>query len=450
MKEKMGEMEWEHDILIAGTGCAGLFCALHIPADKRILMITKAKVEESDSFLAQGGICVLRDPSDFDSFFEDTMKAGHYENDPKAVEYMIRQSSDIIEELVEFGVNFRRKDGELAYTREGAHSKARILYHDDLTGKEITGTLLSRVRERENVTLIEDTELVDIIADLAEDGRPGECRGAVVLDGLGKIKVVKADYVVLATGGIGGLFPCSTNVPHLTGDAVAIALRHRIQVEHVDYIQIHPTALYTGRPGRMFLISESVRGEGGILLDKNGKRFADELLPRDLLTEAIDLQMKKDRSRHVWLSVEHLGTEFIQQRFPNIYRQCLEEGWDLTREPIPVTPAQHYFMGGIEVDLYGKTRMDRLYAIGETSHTGVHGRNRLASNSLLECLVFGKSAARQIGEIYEASGENIPLVDLEQYIDMVSWKNENKRLVMEEIERSKSIGRFDFKKTACG
>lgn len=442
--------EWNHDILIVGTGCAGLFCALHLPPDKRIQLITKAKVEDSDSFLAQGGICVLKDPSDFDSFFEDTLKAGHYENDPKAVEFMIRESPRIIEELVEYGVEFRKTDGEFAYTREGAHSKARILYHDDLTGKEITSTLLSRVRERKNISLLEETELVDIIVGPSEEGNSGVCCGAVVRDHNGDIRVVKTNYLVLATGGIGGLFPCSTNVPTLTGDAVAIALRHNIQVKNADYIQIHPTALFTGRPGRMFLISESVRGEGGILLDKSGERFVDELLPRDLLTEAIDRQMKREGTRHVWLSVAHLGADYIRQRFPNICRQCLEEGWDLTQEPIPVTPAQHYFMGGIDVDLYGKTRMDRLYAIGETSHTGVHGHNRLASNSLLECLVYGKSSAQQIGEVYTALDVKFPGVDLDKYSDMFGWKMENQRILREEIERSKSIGRFDIKKTACG
>lgn len=440
----------DYDILIAGTGCAGMFCALHLPGDKRILMITKSKVEDSDSFLAQGGICVMKDPSDYDSFFDDTMKAGHYENDPKAVEFMLRQSPGVIKDLVDFGVRFRKRNGEFAYTREGAHSKARILYHDDQTGKEITGTLLSRVRERNNITLLEETELADLIVDNRESAGIKVCRGAVGRGATGEIWSVKADYVILATGGIGGLFTCSTNVPDVTGDAIAIALRHHVRVEHADYIQIHPTALYTGKPGRMFLISESVRGEGGILLDKNGKRFVDELLPRDLLTEAIDRQMKKDRTRHVWLSVAHLSPNFIRQRFPNILKQCREAGFDLTREPIPITPAQHYFMGGIDVDLCGKTQMERLYAIGETSHTGVHGRNRLASNSLLECLVYGKSAAQRIGVVYEAWEGTLPIVDLDKYADMASWKMENQRIVMKEIERSKSIERFDFKKTACG
>ena len=416
-------MKKQWDVIIVGTGAAGLFCALNLPEDLQILMITKDQAEISDSYLAQGGICVLTDSEDFDSYYEDTMKAGHYQNDPEAVKLMIEKSPEMIRELVRYGVDFKRRDGEFVYTREGAHSKPRILYHDDVTGMEITSKLLSAVQQRRNVQIMEYTTMVDL---MCEENR---CYGVIAEDQKGIRKSYPASRVVLATGGLGGLFNHSTNYPQMTGDALAIAIAHQIALKNINYIQIHPTTLYTEKKERSFLISESVRGEGGILLNAAGERFVNELLPRDLLTKAIEKQKEKDQMPYVRLSVVHLGAETIMERFPNIYEHCLEECYDLTKEPIPVTPAQHYFMGGIAVDLSSRTSCERLYAVGETSCNGVHGANRLASNSLLESLVFAKQAALDIAD---ATVETMSVP--ENAAKAISFKDPRK-MIFDEIRR---------------
>lgn len=417
------------DILIVGCGVAGLYCALNLPSDKKITIITKNEAPKSDSFLAQGGICVLRDEDDYQSFYEDTMKAGHYENDPESVEIMIRSSQDVIGDLVSLGVNFEKDGQTFHYTREGAHSKPRILFHEDETGKEITSHLLETVHTRANITLIENFTMVDLLCqgDL--------CYGIVGHDVDRTFSTIVADYTVLATGGVGGLFKHSTNYRHLTGDALALALKYGIKLQHIDYIQIHPTTLYTKKDGREFLISESVRGEGAVLLNAKGERFVNELLPRDVVAGAIFEQMKKDGSEHVWLSLAPIPEEHIRSHFPHIYQHCLSEGYDVTKEPIPVVPSQHYFMGGIAVDCFSKTSMDRLYAVGETACNGVHGRNRLASNSLLESLVFAKRAAMNIVETYSIPGHVAgPSVDASAYD---GYQEKYKLSVLEAIEKEK-------------
>lgn len=388
------------DIVIVGTGASGLFAALHLPEDRQILMITKEEVRQSDSFLAQGGICVLRDDSDYESFKEDTLKAGHYENRVESVDIMIRSSRDVIRELIGYGVEFANKDGQLEYTREGCHSKPRILFHEDITGEEITSKLLKEVQSRKNITILEHMTMIDLVE---ENNR---CYGIIAMDQNGDDYYLAAENTILASGGIGGLYQHSTNFPHLTGDALAVALRHRIRMENIDYIQIHPTTLYSQKPGRRFLISESVRGEGAKLYGADGKRFANEVLPRDLLTDEIRKQMEKDKKPYVWLDMTVLGEEVIQSHFPHIYERCLEEGYDVTKDWVPVVPAQHYFMGGIWVDSHSKTSMNHLYAVGETSCNGVHGANRLASNSLLESLVFGARAAWHLTENEEEMDYN--------------------------------------------
>lgn len=384
-------MELQADVVIVGTGVAGLFAALSLPREKKIIMLTKSDAESSDSFLAQGGICVMRDENDYDDFMEDTMKAGHYENRKESVDIMIKGSREVIDDLIAYGVEFDRKNGELAYTKEGAHSKPRILFHKDITGKEITSKLLDRVRELENVVIYEYTTMTDIIEE------QGECVGVRAENEKGALEIFAKD-TIWATGGIGGRYTHSTNYPHLTGDALEIAKKHGIRLEHLDYVQIHPTTLYSKKPGRRFLISESVRGEGAVLYNKDKERFVNELLPRDVVSKAIHEQMEKDGTDHVWLSMEHIPNEMILEHFPNIYKRCLEEGYDVMKECIPVVPAQHYFMGGVWVDSDSHTSMGHLYAAGETSCNGVHGKNRLASNSLLESIVFAKRAAKKIQE----------------------------------------------------
>ena len=331
----------------------------------------------------------MRNEEDYDSFFDDTMKAGHYENREESVEIMIRNSRDVIEDLVGYGVEFEKRGGEFAYTREGAHSKPRILYHADITGKEITSKLLEQVKKLENVTIYEYTTMTDIIE------KDGKCIGIEAENEEGHLRIYGKN-TILATGGIGGRYKHSTNFPHLTGDALEISKKHGIRLEHLDYVQIHPTTLYSKKKGRRFLISESVRGEGAVLYNKKRERFVDELLPRDVVAKAIQEQMREDGTEYVWLSMEHIPKETILSHFPNIYQKCLDEGYDVTKECIPVVPAQHYFMGGIWVDSDSQTSMPNLYAVGETSCNGVHGKNRLASNSLLESVVFAKRAAKKI------------------------------------------------------
>ena len=401
-------MKMEADTVIVGTGVGGLFSALCLPRDQKIIMITKSDLESSDSFLAQGGICMLHDKDDYDSYFEDTMKAGHYENRKESVDLMIRSSREIIQDLIDYGVDFQKQDTDdseskaagkdgnaeiqdiYAFTREGAHSRPRILFHADITGKEITSKLLAQVKQLSNVTLLEYTTMTDILVENEE------CKGILVQDKEGNEFEIHAENTIWASGGIGGRYKHSTNFPHLTGDALAISEKHGIRLEHLDYVQIHPTTLYSKKPGRRFLISESVRGEGAVLLNSKKERFVNELLPRDVVTKAIREEVEKEGTDHVWLSMEKLGKETIMDHFPNIYQHCLEEGYDVTKECIPVVPAQHYFMGGVWVDSDSKTSMEHLYAVGETSCNGVHGANRLASNSLLESLVFAKRAANKI------------------------------------------------------
>jgi len=425
-------MENLYDVIIVGTGAAGLFAALQLPENYNVLMITKDEIERSDSYLAQGGISCLLDESDFDSYYEDTLKAGRYENNPDSVRIMIEASKGIIEELVKFGVDFARdEEGNFIYTREGAHSKFRILYHQDVTGKEITSRLIDRVKERPNITIRTFTTMIDYII------KNGRVQGVVAEDNKsGRREWLLAKHVILATGGLGGLFVHSTNFRHITGDSFAIALKNGIELENINYIQIHPTTLFSRKEGRRFLISESVRGEGAILLNKNNERFTDELQPRDVVTNAIREQMEKDDTEFVYLSIAHLDSEEIRNRFPNIYQRCLEEGYDLTKEAIPVTPAQHYLMGGIKASVNGETSMPELYAVGEVACNGVHGANRLASNSLLESLVFAKRAV----EVIKSHHENLPQPELletdkKEYPVMAELKKEYRRLVMDEIKR---------------
>lgn len=419
------------DILIAGSGCSGLYCALKLPEEKKITIITKSDAESSDSYLAQGGICVLKSEEDFESFLNDTLKAGHYENDVESVSIMIRSSNDVVNDLVSYGAEFsRNEDGSFNYTREGGHSDNRILFHNDITGKEITSKLLAEVRKRKNITLLEYTTILDIIE------KDGECVGAVLAMQDGRLCAVSAEYTVLACGGIGGLYRHSTNFRHLKGDAVAIAIKHGVELENIDYVQIHPTTLYSETPSeRSFLISESVRGEGAKLYNKDMERFANELLPRDLLTKAIKEQMKEDGTDFVWEDLRTISEEELEAHFPNIVKHCREQNYDVTSECIPVVPAQHYFMGGIKVDHESKTSMEGLYAIGETACNGVHGRNRLASNSLLESLVFARRAAVEMAENPRKAKE-LPFVDLKQYEDREKLEAEYRKLVLDEIKKS--------------
>lgn len=397
----MNDMKQQYyDVVIVGCGVGGLYTALHLPSDTRILMLSKEELKTCDSMLAQGGICVLRDEDDYDSYFEDTMRAGHYENRKESVDIMIRGSRDVINTLLSLGVEFEKDEkGNLCYTKEGAHSKPRICFHEDITGEAITTKLLKAVKACPNITIKEFMTMTDIIE------QDKECVGVLAKDVQGKEYEFLAEDVVLATGGIGGLYKHSTNFPILTGDGCSVAEKHGVELEHMDYIQIHPTCLYSDKPGRSFLITESARGEGAVLLNHKGERFTDELQPRDIVAAAIKAEMEKEGVEYEYLSFAPIDPEEVVRHFPHIYEHCLEEGYDILKEPIPIVPAQHYFMGGIHVDSNSKTTMEHLYAVGETSCNGVHGKNRLASNSLLESLVFAKRAAREITNTQKGTKE---------------------------------------------
>ena len=418
------------DAVIVGSGVAGLFAALCLPESKKVLVITKEDLKECDSYLAQGGVCVLKDIKDFDCYFEDTMRAGHYENNPESVRVMIESSPDVISTLIQLGVQFDTdSSGSYDYTREGAHRRNRILHHKDETGKEITATLLSIAKKRKNITFIAQSTMIDLIE------KDNICYGIVCEDEYGERGAILAKDIILATGGIGGLFKNSTNFPHITGDAFALALKHGIEMKDINYIQIHPTTLYSKKSGRRFLISESVRGEGAILLNENGERFTDELQPRDVVTDAICKEMEKFGTDHVYITLPTMTSEQAQKRFPNIFEACMEEGYDITKDKVPVTPGQHYMMGGIKTDINGRTSMAHLFAVGETACNGVHGKNRLASNCLLESLVFSKRAADLIAKDSSEKETYAPQTDWDSLPPKAQREKEFRDLIMNEIKR---------------
>ena len=379
------------DVVIVGSGVAGLICALSLDKNFKIILITKKKLKDSNSYLAQGGISVCRGKEDREEYIEDTLIAGHYKNNKEAVEILVDESQEAIKTLIENGVKFTGDEKGLFYTREGGHSKFRILYCEDQTGKYIMESLIEKLLERDNI--------------------------------------------VLATGGLGGIYKNTTNFSHIRGDGVAVAIRHNIELKDISYIQIHPTTFYTKENERKFLISESVRGEGAVLLNQKLERFTDELKPRDKVTKAILEEMKKDNSEYEWLDFSTIKLD-IKERFPNIYNNLMKKGINPLKDKVPVVPAQHYTMGGIKVDMNSKTSMKNLYTIGEVACTGVHGQNRLASNSLLESVVFAKRASQSIIDENNISVYNNITDDIfKNIVDrfIVTNEKENKNIIMQRI-----------------
>lgn len=416
------------DVLVVGSGVAGLYCALNLRQDLDVMVVSKDKIDCTNTSLAQGGISVARDLDDVPFFTEDTLKAGKYKNNIQAVNVLTKESIENVDYLVSLGLNVDKdEDGNWDYTKEGAHCVNRIIHTQDNTGENVEKTLVKNSFKRKNIRISEDTFLVDIIE------RNNKCIGAILLKDKEQINVF-AKFVVLACGGIGGLYKNSTSQRILRGDGLAVALRHEIELKDINYIQIHPTAFYDeSGDERRFLISESVRGEGGKLYNINGERFVDELQPRDVVSDAIFNEMKKTNTPYVYLDISFLNEEYLKNRFSTIYNKCLEKGTDITKGPIKVSPAQHYFMGGIKVDLNSKTSMKNLYAIGETACTGIHGANRLASNSLLEGLVFSKRAAKDINENIDQF--NLTKVDIDEiYTSREEIEEENKRIVVNAIK----------------
>ena len=422
------------DVLIIGSGVSGLYSALNLSDDLDILVVSKGKIDCTNTYLAQGGISVARNEEDIPDFIEDTLKAGQYKNDLNAVKVLTSESIENVKELVSLGMKLDLdEEGNWDYTKEGAHCINRIVHTNDHTGEDVEKTLIKNVLSKENIAVSEDTFFVDIIED------NDKCIGAVLIKD-GKQINVFAKYVILACGGIGG-YKNSTSQRILKGDGLATALRHNIELKDINYIQIHPTAFYDETEDeRRFLISESVRGEGGILKNVNGERFVNELLPRDVVSAAVFEQMEKTNTPYVFLDISFLDSDYIKNRFSLIYQNCLAKGTDITKEPVKVSPAQHYFMGGIKVDTNSKTSLDRLFAVGETSCTGIHGANRLASNSLLEGLVFSHRAAKIINNSINDIELLTKSVDkVNKTVDEIAA--ENKKLVVAAIKQQG--GRID-------
>lgn len=385
----------ETDVLIVGSGLAGLHTALSLSSECEIVVITNSKIRDCNSYLAQGGITTVKE-EDRELFTRDTMEAGGGESSLEAIGVVGDESMKYLARLLEMGVEFERDgEGNLKFTREAAHSINRIAYRGSETGKAIMETLIEQVGSRGNIKLIEECHLLDLaVTDNSVEGALVEIQG--------RVEEISCRRVVLATGGIGGLFATTTNNKNIDGIALALAKRYSIETRDLGYIQFHPTALHSEGEGKMFLLSEALRGEGALLIDHRGERFVDELQPRDVVARAIMEKLKEGR---VYLDATGLEKEYLKERFRGIYEECLKRGHDITREPLPVRPAQHYYMGGLAVDSRGRTSCDNLYAVGEVSCTGLHGRNRLASNSLLEALVYSGRAAEDIEEQLEGEAE---------------------------------------------
>ncbi|WP_196000312.1 L-aspartate oxidase [Clostridium sp. 1001271B_151109_B4] len=380
-----------YDVLLVGTGIAGLYTALNLRDDIRILMITKNSFRDCNSYLAQGGISTSLGIFDEENYFNDTLKAGNYHNDTNAVKLLIKNSIKNINTLIKLGVPFDKTEGKINYTREGGHSEFRIVHVKDETGKSVTETLLNIISKKQNITMLENTKLIDLIC------KDNTCYGGT-LRSSHRTYNVNSKFTILATGGIGGIFNSTTNVEYLTGDGLNISLKHNIEIKDMEYLQLHPTVLYEpNAKGKKLLLSESLRGEGGIIVNQNKEVFIDPLLPRDIVSTSILNEISKTPNNpYVYLDMTKKSKDFLMYRFPFLYNECLKRGYEMDKDLLPIAPAHHYCMGGIKVDLFSKTSMNNLYAVGEASCTGVHGSNRLASNSLLEALVFGKQAAENI------------------------------------------------------
>lgn len=399
--ESSGLVVRHYDAVVIGSGIAGLWTALKLSqmGDLKIAVVTKSSAHECNTYYAQGGIAAVVSPNDsLDMHFKDTVEAGAGLCDEEAVWVLVSEAPMRVDELLRLGVRFEMDDGKLKLAQEGAHGVRRIIYaRGDRTGYEVERVLLMRVKERK-IDLIEWAFSIDL---LAEDG---ECFGALVWSEQdGKYMALLSSVTFICTGGIGQLYDSTTNAKVATGDGLAMAYRAGAELSDIEFVQFHPTALVERRSQRL-LLSETMRGEGGILLNVNGERFMPryhpmaELAPRDIVSRAIFREMKRLNTDHVFLDVRSLGADFIRRRFPFVYEQCLERGYDPSKQPLPVAPAAHYLMGGVKVDLFGRTNTRRLFAIGEAACTGLHGANRLASNSLNEALVFGHRAAMAAAE----------------------------------------------------
>ncbi|MEY8000945.1 L-aspartate oxidase [Clostridium sp. Mt-5] len=425
------------DIVIIGAGIAGLYTALMLPKKLKIAVLSKKEIDDSDSYMAQGGIAASIGDDDRELHVKDTVNAGCYVNNVEAVKVLVDESGQAVKNLIELGVNFDRDDhGNFYRSFEGNHSIPRILHvNGDSTGKGIMDVLIRDAESADNIEIISDIFALDIVENR------GKCCGVTAFY-KDRSVYFTSRCCIMASGGIGQLFSKTTNVDVLTGDGIAMAIRADVKLKDMEYVQFHPTAFYSGdTDDRLFLISEAVRGEGAVLKNVEGKRFMEEydrrmeLAPRDIVARAIFDQMNKASSKYVYLDATMYDKDFLQNRFRQIYRECENSSIEMYRDYIPVTPAEHYFMGGIEVDLFSRTSMEGLYAVGECACTGVHGANRLASNSLLEALVFGKRAAEDISEKISCGRMYI----LPELKNEDSLNEKNKEVDFHELKRSLKV-----------
>ncbi|CAH9019046.1 L-aspartate oxidase [Candidatus Nitrosacidococcus sp. I8] len=420
-----------YDVLIIGSGSAGLTLALHLESKLKIAVLAKRNLEEGASLYAQGGISVVLDKKDStQSHIEDTMRTGVGLCHKETVQFTVEQAKSAIDWLIQEGTIFTRdKSAKTHYhlTQEGGHSHRRVIHAADSTGWTVETKLVELAKQHSNIEFFENHIAIDLITQykLGNCTKSNQCLGAYVFNTTtNKVDTFSARYVVIATGGAGKAYLYTSNPDVCTGDGIAMGWRAGCRVANMEFVQFHPTCLYHPN-AKSFLITEALRGEGGLLLLPDGLSFMHlfderkELAPRDIVARAIDHQMKRLGIDHVYLSISHKPKSFIRQSFPTIYARCLEFGIDIAKDPIPVVPAAHYTCGGLMANLYGQTDLPHLYAIGETAHTGLHGANRMASNSLLECLVFARSAANHINKniINVPQPENLPLWDESQVID---------------------------------
>ncbi len=425
---------FQHDVLVIGSGAAGLTLALTLPDNLSIAVLSKGELANGSTYWAQGGVAAVLDHSDtVDSHVDDTLNAGAGLCREDAVRFTVEHSREAIDWLIGQGVPFTRDDEhdredggfEFHLTREGGHSHRRIIHAADATGAAIFNTLLERTRQRDNVVLLEQRVAVDLITErkLGRDGQ--RCLGAYVLNRRsGEVDTHHARFVILATGGAAKVYLYTSNPDGACGDGIAMAWRAGCRVGNLEFNQFHPTCLYHPQ-AKSFLVTEALRGEGALLRLPNGERFMprfdprEELAPRDIVARAIDHEMKRLGVDCVYLDISHKPADFVRNHFPTVYQRCLEFGIDITRQPIPVVPAAHYTCGGVLVDQAGRSDVEGLYAIGETSFTGLHGANRMASNSLLECFVYARSAAADIVANLDrvAMPANLPSWDASQVTD---------------------------------
>jgi len=419
------------DFLVIGSGIAGLTYALKVAQyfpGKKVLVLTKAKADETNTKYAQGGVAVVNDLENdsFEKHIEDTLIAGDGLCNKQVVEIVVKEGPERVRELIEWGAQFdKEKDGDYKLGKEGGHSEFRIIHHKDITGWEMERALLDAVEKQTNIEIIKHCFVVDIITQhhlgyLVTKATPDiECYGVYVLNlQTNMIEKIVAKTTLLATGGNGQVYRTTTNPSIATGDGVAMVYRAKGRIENMEFIQFHPTALYeAGLRGQAFLITEAVRGDGGILRNKDGEAFMEkyderkDLAPRDIVARAIDSEMKRTGTEHVWLDCRHFSKEKFTEHFPNIYQKCLSIGIDIAKNMIPVAPAAHYSCGGIKVDEWGRSSIRNLYACGECSSTGLHGANRLASNSLLEAMVFAHRCYIDVKEKIGNDGNEKPIPD---------------------------------------